>query len=62
LSNNTTVVYNKTTKEILAVIVNDGECICRNDVEFAVYENTEPMFTEKDGVMVLDQNKFMLHT
>ena len=62
MSNNTTVVYNKKTKEILAVIVNDGECICRNDIEFAVYENTEPIFTEIDGVMYLSQNKFMLHT
>ena len=61
MSNNTTVVYNKTPKEILAVLVNDGQSICRNDIDFAVYNDTEPILAEIDGKVYLDQSKFMLH-
>ena len=55
-------VYKSNTKEILALIVKDGQCICRNDVDFAIYESTEPVLTEYDGKVYLDESKFILQT
>lgn len=59
--NSIITVFHKDTKEILAVIVNDGQSICRNDIDFAVYNDTEPILAEIDGKVYLDQSKFMLH-
>ena len=55
-------VYKSDTKEILALIVKDGQCIRRNDVDFAIYESTEPVLTEYDGKVYLDESKFILQT
>ena len=58
----TTVVDYKTdTKEFLAAIPMDGgDAVSRNDVEFQIYNGTEPIFTEVPGGIVLAENKFML--
>ena len=50
----TVVVYKTDTKEVLAAIPMDGgDAVCRNDVEFQIYNGTEPIF-------VLAENKFMI--
>ena len=57
----TVVVYKTGTREVLAVIpVEGGDAVCRNDIEFQIYNGTEPIFTETPGGMVLAENKFML--
>ena len=55
-------VFDKSTKEVLALIVKDGECVVRNDVDFAIYENNEPVLTEINGKMYYDECKFMVNT
>ena len=46
----TVVVYKTDTKEVLAAIPMDGgDAVCRNDVEFQIYNGTEPIFTETPG-------------
>ena len=57
----TVVVYKTDTKEVLAAIPMDGgDAVCRNDVEFQIYNGTEPIFTETPGGIVLAENKFMI--
>ena len=57
----TVVVYKSRTREVLAAIpVEGGDAICRNDIEFQIYNGTEPIFTEVPGGIVLAENKFML--
>lgn len=49
----TVVVYKTDTKEVLAAIPMDGgDAVCRNDVEFQIYNGTEPIFTETPGGIV----------
>ena len=58
----TVVVYNKSTKEIIVCVPIDGSaCIVRKDVEFKVYNGTEPVFTELDGMVVVNENAFILN-
>lgn len=57
----TVVVYKAETKEVLAAIpIDGGDAICRNGVEFQIYNGTEPIFTEVPGGIVLAENKFMV--
>lgn len=57
----TVVVYKAETKEVLAAIpIDGGDAICRNNVEFQIYNGTEPIFTEVPGGIVLAENKFMV--
>lgn len=57
----TVVVYKAETKEVLAAIpIDGGDAICRNDVEFQIYNGTEPILTEVPGGIVLEENKFMV--
>lgn len=57
----TVVVYKTDTKEVLAAIPMDGrDAVCRNDVEFQIYNGTEPIFTETPRGIVLAENKFMI--
>lgn len=57
----TVVVYKTGTGEVLAAIpVEGGDAVCRNDIDFQIYNGTEPIFTETPGGMVLAENKFML--
>lgn len=57
----TVVVYKTGTREVLAAIpVEGGDAVCRNDIDFQIYNGTEPIFTETLGGMILAENKFML--
>lgn len=54
----TVVVYKADTKEVLAAIPMDGgDAVCRNDVEFQIYNGTEPIFTETPGGIVLAEKQ-----
>lgn len=53
----TTVIYNKNTKEVLAVLPDDGEeGFIRDDIEARMYGNNEPCFLEKDGKILINEN------
>ncbi len=57
----TVVVFDKKTKDILACIPLSGQdCICRKDVDFKVYNGTEPIFAETANGIVLNENTFMV--
>ncbi len=57
----TVVVYKTGTREVLAAIpIECGDAVCRNDIEFQIYNGTEPIFTEVPGGIVLAENKFMI--
>ena len=57
----TVVVYKTDTKEVLAAIpMYGGDAICRNDVEFQMYNGTEAIFTETPGGSVFAENKIMI--
>ena len=54
----TTVVYDKNTKEILAVLPEaEGESgFIRDDVEVNLYGDSEPCFYERDGKIYVKEN------
>lgn len=57
----TVVVYKNDTKEVLAAIpMEGGDAICRNNIEFQIYNGTEPIFTETPGGIKLAENKFII--
>lgn len=56
----TVCVFDKETKEIIACIpVFGGPAICRGDVDFNIYNDTEPIFTETENGVVLKNNAFI---
>lgn len=61
MDNQTIVLFDKETKEIIACIpTSDGEtAICRKDVDFQMYNGTEPIFTETSKGIVLNTNAFI---
>lgn len=61
MENQTVVIFDKGTKEIIACIpLADGEtAICRKDVDFQIYNGTEPIFTETGNGVVLNTNAFI---
>lgn len=60
MDNQTIVVFDKETKEIIACIPLSGEqAICRKDVDFNIYSGTEPIFTETANGIVLNNNAFI---
>lgn len=61
MNNQTVVVFDKETKEIIACIpLSEGEAaICRKDVDFQIYNGTEPIFTETGNGIVLNSNVFI---
>ena len=57
------VVFDKRTKEVLAVIcTDDGDTsVCRKDIDFEVYlEDTEPILTELNNKIYFNESKFLL--
>jgi len=50
----TIVVFEEDTKEILAVIRKDRECITKKGIDFRIYEKSEPIFTDREGKIYLD--------
>lgn len=62
MDNQTVVLFDKGTKEILACVPLSGQdCICRKDVDFKVYNETEPIFTETPNGIVLNENAFLIN-
>lgn len=62
MGNQTVVVFDRESKEIIACIPISGkDCICRKDVDFKIYNGTEPIFTETENGIVLNENVFMLN-
>lgn len=61
MGNKTIVVFDKETKEIISCVpIADGEnAICRKDVDFQIYNGTEPIFTETEKGIVLNTSAFI---
>lgn len=60
MDNQTVVVFDKATKEIVACIpLSDEQAICRKDVDFKIYNGTELIFTETANGVVLNGNAFI---
>ncbi len=59
----TVVVYEKGTREVIAAIplANGEAAVCRKDVEFQIFNDTEPVFTEVPGGIILKANSFFLN-
>lgn len=58
----TVVVYKSDTKEVLAAVpVSGGDAICRKDVEFQIFNGTEPIFVEVPEGIILAENKFLIN-
>lgn len=58
------VVFDKITKEIIICITIAGsneQTICRKDVGVKIYNGTEPIFTETENGIVLNENAFILN-
>ena len=56
-------LYDRETTEILAMIDTTGKTksVCRNDVDFKIYDETEPIVKASlDGKVYLDGNKFIM--
>lgn len=61
LNNQTVVVFDKQTKEVIACVSISGkQAICRNDVDFKIYNGTEPVFAETGNRVLLNENAFIL--
>lgn len=58
----TVVVYDRKTRDVVAAIpLQEGEtAICRNDVEFTIYRDTDPVFIETPTGPKLKANSFIL--
>lgn len=58
----TVVVYEKERQRVLAAIpLDEGEAaICRNDISFQVFRDTEPVFTETADGPVIKDNSFFI--
>lgn len=61
MGNQTVVVFDKKTKEIIACVpTEEGKtAICRKDVDFQIYNGTEPIFTETEKGIVLNTSAFI---
>ena len=57
----TVVVFDKKTKEIIACIplLDGAKAICKKDIDFQIYNGTEPIFTETENGIVLNTNSFI---
>lgn len=62
MENITVVVFDKKSKEIITCIpINGQEAICKNGVDFKIYNGTEPIFTETSNGVVLNENVFIMN-
>lgn len=59
----TVVVYEKDSRSVLAAIpMKEGETgILRKDVEFQVFNGTEPVFEETPNGLILKNNSFIIN-
>lgn len=67
------VTYHKETKEVISVvpisIESDAEVeleeldgIVADGYDYIIYNGTEPLFKDNNGVMTLDENKLLLYS
>lgn len=55
------VVVDKSTREVIACISDSGkDNILRKDVDLKVYDGTEPVFTETDHGILLNEGAFTI--
>lgn len=54
------VICDKDTKEVIACISNTGECILKKGLDVKFYDGTEPVFTETDHGIFLNENAFVI--
>lgn len=55
------VIFDANTKEIIACIPLNGQnAICKNGVDFNIYNGTEPIFTNTDNGIVLNETAFIM--
>lgn len=55
------VIVDKNTREVVACISDSGQDnILRKDLDLRVYDGTEPVFTETDHGILLDDNAFTM--
>lgn len=54
------VVYDKQTKEVMAVVGDIKDYIVRNDIEVKTYIDTEPIFANIDGKMYVKENAIQI--
>lgn len=59
----TVVVFDKETREVIAAIpIKNGEpAVCRNDVEFQIFNGTEPVFAETEQGITLAENIIIIN-
>lgn len=59
----TVAVFDKETKEVIACIpLSDGEkAICRKDIDFKIYNDTEPIFYRDRNEIKLNTNAFIMN-
>lgn len=54
------VVFDKYTNEIMAIICTDGNCVCRNDIDFQIFgDDAEPILNERNGKMYFVDNAIL---
>ena len=62
MDNQIVVIFDKKTKEIIACIPIIGKnCIIRKDLDFKIYNGPEPVFTETESGIILNENAFMIN-
>ncbi len=64
MDNVTVVVYERNTRSVLAAIpMKEGEAgIRRKDVEFQIFNGTEPVFEETPNGPILKNNTFIINS
>ena len=62
MDNQIVVIFDKKTKEIIACIPIIGKnCIIRKDLDFKIYNGSEPVFTETGSGIILNENAFKIN-
>lgn len=54
------VIYDRDTKEVMAVVGEIANHIIRNDVEVKTYRDTEPVFEDIDGKIYIKENAIII--
>ena len=54
------VIYDRDTKEVMAVVGEITNHIIRNDVEVKMYRDTEPVFEDIDGKIYIKENAIII--
>lgn len=54
------VVYEKDTKEVMAIVGDIEDFVMRNDIEVNAYKDTWPVFEDIDGKIYLKENTIII--